>query len=49
MDKNIVVIRGGGDLASGVAACLYEAGFGVVVTELAQPLVVRRYTMNRVW
>lgn len=42
MDKNIVVIRGGGDLASGVAACLYEAGFGVVVTELAQPLVVRR-------
>ena len=30
MDKNIVVIRGGGDLASGVAACLYEAGFGVV-------------------
>ena len=42
MEKNIVIVRGGGDLASGVAVCLHEAGFGVLVTELAQPLVVRR-------
>jgi len=42
MEKKNVVIRGGGDLASGVAVCLHEAGYSVVVTELAQPLVVRR-------
>jgi xanthine dehydrogenase accessory factor len=37
-----VLIRGGGDLASGVAARLFRAGFDVLVTELPQPLVVRR-------
>ena len=42
MEKKIVLIRGGGDLASGVAVCLHQAGYGVVITELAQPLVVRR-------
>ena len=42
MEKKLIVIRGGGDVASGVAACLHEAGYGVVVTELAEPLVVRR-------
>jgi xanthine dehydrogenase accessory factor len=38
----IVVIRGGGDLASGVALRLYRCGLRVVITELAQPLAVRR-------
>jgi xanthine dehydrogenase accessory factor len=38
----IVLMRGGGDLASGVALRLYRAGLRVVVTELAQPLAVRR-------
>ncbi len=38
----IIVIRGGGDLASGVALRLYRCGFRVVVTELPQPLAVRR-------
>jgi xanthine dehydrogenase accessory factor len=38
----IVLIRGGGDLASGVALRLYKAGVRVVVTELPQPLAVRR-------
>jgi xanthine dehydrogenase accessory factor len=37
-----VLIRGGGDLASGVAARLHRAGFKVIITELPQPLVVRR-------
>lgn len=37
-----VLIRGGGDLASGVAACLHRDGWQVIVAELAQPLVVRR-------
>ena len=38
----IVLIRGGGDLASGVALRLYKAGLRVVMTELPQPLAVRR-------
>ena len=38
----IVLIRGGGDLASGVALRLHRAGLRVVLTELAQPLAVRR-------
>ena len=38
----IVLIRGGGDLASGVALRLHRAGLSVVLTELQQPLAVRR-------
>jgi probable selenium-dependent hydroxylase accessory protein YqeC len=38
----LVIIRGGGDLATGVAYRLNKAGFPIVVLELAQPLVVRR-------
>ncbi len=38
----LVLIRGGGDLASGVALRLHRTGFQVLVTELSQPLVVRR-------
>jgi xanthine dehydrogenase accessory factor len=40
--NNLVLIRGGGDLATGVALRLYRAGLKVVITELAQPLAVRR-------
>jgi xanthine dehydrogenase accessory factor len=38
----LVIIRGGGDLASGVALRLFRSGFQVIVTELPQPLAVRR-------
>ena len=38
----LVLIRGGGDLASGVAVRLHRSGFQVLITELAQPRVVRR-------
>ena len=37
-----VIVRGGGDLASGVTYRLYRAGFRVIVTELATPVFVRR-------
>lgn len=37
-----VVVRGGGDLASGVVYRLVKAGFPVLITELAQPKVIRR-------
>ncbi len=40
--QKIVLIRGGGDLASGVAAVLHRAGYKVVICELPEPLVVRR-------
>lgn len=39
---NPILIRGGGDLASGVALRLHHAGFDVLITELPQPLAVRR-------
>lgn len=37
-----ILIRGGGDLATGVAARLYRSGFGVIITEVAKPKAVRR-------
>lgn len=37
-----VLVRGGGDLASGVALRLFRTGFQVLITELPRPLVVRR-------
>ena len=37
-----VMIKGAGDLASGVAHRLYQAGFNLIMLELAKPLVVRR-------
>ena len=36
------ILRGGGDLASGVALRLHRAGLRLIITELPQPLVVRR-------
>jgi xanthine dehydrogenase accessory factor len=41
-DKPLILVRGGGDLASGVILRLHRSGFKVAVTELAQPLAVRR-------
>lgn len=38
----IILIRGGGDLASGVAIRLMHAGLLVIVSELPEPLAVRR-------
>jgi xanthine dehydrogenase accessory factor len=37
-----VVLRGGGDLATGVALRLVRAGVKVIITELAKPVSVRR-------
>jgi len=36
------VIKGGGDLASGVAYSLFRAGFTVVILEIPEPTAVRR-------
>ena len=40
--NHLTLLRGGGDLATGVAYRLHHAGFPVVVAELPRPLVVRR-------
>ncbi len=37
-----VLIKGAGDLATGVACSLYQAGFQILMTELPSPTVIRR-------
>ena len=41
-DKSLILIRGAGDLASGIALRLRRAGFRVVMTETARPTTIRR-------
>lgn len=38
----VVWIKGGGDLGSGVAHSMHRVGMGVFITEISQPLVIRR-------
>ncbi|MBC2855180.1 EF2563 family selenium-dependent molybdenum hydroxylase system protein [Cetobacterium sp. 2A] len=38
----IIVVRGGGDIASGVIQKLYRTGFNVVITEIEKPNFIRR-------
>ncbi len=40
--RTMVVIKGAGDLATGVAYRLYQCGLDVIMTEISSPLVVRR-------
>lgn len=40
--KFLVAVKGAGDLATGVIARLFRAGFPVMATELAHPTVLRR-------
>lgn len=42
MSRMHVLIRGGGDLASGVAWRLHQCGFRLIITEISRPLAVRR-------
>ena len=42
LQRHLVVVRGGGDLGSGVVWRLRRVGFPVVVLELERPLTVRR-------
>ena len=41
MNNILVVIRGGGDLATGVAVRLFRAGFHVMILEIDHPTVIR--------
>lgn len=42
MTGDIVVVRGGGDVASGVIQKLHRAGFRLLVLEIAKPTSIRR-------
>ncbi len=37
-----ILVRGGGDLASGIAWRLHHCGFPILITEVAMPMAVRR-------
>ena len=41
-NKKKALVRGSGDLATGVGVALYRAGFQVIMTDIAVPLTVRR-------
>ena len=40
--RTLIVVRGAGDLATGTAVRLHNAGFPIVMLEIAQPTVIRR-------
>ena len=42
MDKKTVIVRGGGDLATGVIYVLFKAGFKVISLETEMPSAIRR-------
>jgi xanthine dehydrogenase accessory factor len=42
IDERIVLIRGAGDVASGVAHRLHQSHFKICMTEISRPLAVRR-------
>jgi len=42
IQDQLVIVKGAGDLGSGCAARLHRAGFRLLMTELPQPLVIRR-------
>ena len=41
-ERNLILIRGAGDLASGIGLRLWRAGFAVVMTEIERPTTIRR-------
>ena len=40
--QNLIIVRGGGDLATGTIYKLYKCGFPVLVLEVAMPSAIRR-------
>ena len=42
LEQTLILVKGAGDLGTGVAWRLHRAGFPVIITELLRPLVVRR-------
>ena len=42
MKNDIIVVRGGGDIATGTIHKLYRCGFKVVILEIENPSSIRR-------
>lgn len=42
IDNSLIIVRGGGDLASGTIAKLYKSGFTVLILETTNPSAIRR-------
>ncbi len=42
MKKPLILVRGGGDIATGAIYCLWSAGFDVIVLEAESPSAIRR-------
>ncbi len=40
--KNLIVVKSGGDIATGIAHRLFRSGFHIAITEINQPTVIRR-------
>ena len=40
--KHLIIVRGGGELGSGIAHCLHRAGFRVLILEQKKPTATRR-------
>ena len=40
--KDLIIVRGGGDLATGTIYKLYKCGFSVLILEVANPSAIRR-------
>ncbi len=40
-NDGLVVIRGAGDIATGIALRLYNTGFSIIMTEIARPTMIR--------
>ena len=40
--KDLIIVRGGGDLATGTIYKLYKCGFPVLILEVAKPSAIRR-------
>lgn len=39
---DMIILRGGGDIATGIAHRLYQSGFHVVISEIEKPTAIRR-------
>lgn len=42
MKDTLIIVRGGGDLATGVVQALFQAGFRVLILEADRPSAIRR-------
>ena len=40
--KNLIIVRGGGDIATGTIYKLYQSRFPVLVLEISNPSCIRR-------